>query len=186
MSGIRFPAEYRIATLQRNHGRQAFDCGESRVEQWLKTKALQHQAKHLSVTRVLVDADDAIAAFFTLATGQVDFGDLPPEIVRRLPHRALPVAVLAWLGVDRREQGRGLGRLMLARALRDCHESGQTFAFVAVVLDCINPAAKRFYRQWDFRELPGRPNRLFLGWNQLATMMEAAPGTDSANKPGSG
>src|ERR1700752_3063705 len=27
---------------------------------------------------------------------------------------------------------------------------------------CLNDAAKEFYRQWDFEELPGHPYRLFL------------------------
>ena len=34
----------------------------------------------------------------------------------------LPVAVLAWLGVDERRQGQGLGGLLLAQALCDCYE----------------------------------------------------------------
>jgi len=35
--------------------------------------------------RVLVDEQDHIAGFYTLATGQVDFGDLPPDLVKKLP-----------------------------------------------------------------------------------------------------
>lgn len=141
------------------------------MDDWLKTKALKHQKKHLSVTKVLRDSD-AIVGFFTLATGQVDFGDLPPDLTRKLPRRALPVAVLAWLGVDTNHQGQGLGRLLLAQALRDCHEAGQTFAFVSVILDCINDAAKTFYQQWDFEEVPGHPFRLYLSTKTLSAMMK--------------
>jgi GNAT superfamily N-acetyltransferase len=144
------------------------------VDDWLRTRALQHQEKHLSVTRVLLDGAGAIAGYFTLATGQVDLGDLPPEIARRLPRRRLPVAVLAWLGVCRDRQGGGLGRLLLAQALRDCHEAGRTFAFVAVLIDCVDDRAKAFYRQWDFEELPGHPYRLYLSAGRLAAMMEPA------------
>ena len=122
---------------------------------------------------MLLDADGRIAGFYTVATGQVDFGDLPPHLTKRLPHRGLPIAVLAWLGVDHRAAGRGLGRLLLASALRDCYDAGRTFAFVAVILDCVNDFAKDFYKQWDFRELPGYRNRLFLSWNQLAGMMDS-------------
>ena len=69
------------------------------MDDWLKTKALQNQDKHLSATKVLLDESGAIAGYFTLATGQVDFGDLPTEVAKTLPRRMLPVAVLAWLGV---------------------------------------------------------------------------------------
>jgi hypothetical protein len=42
---------------------------------------------------------------------------------------------------------------------------------VAVIIDCINDDAKRWYQRWDFRELPGQPNRLFIEWGRLESMM---------------
>ena len=173
MNGVRFPAGLRLERLHRRHPRRGFRCGEEKVDNWLTTKALQHQEKHLSVTKVLVDEEGALAGFYTLATGQVEFGDLPAEVVRQLPRRTLPVAVLAWLGVQSGQQGQGLGTLLLAQALRDCWEAGKTFAFVAVVLDCVNDSAKAFYERWDFQELPGRPYRLFVSAKRLDAMMEA-------------
>ena len=177
MNEIVLPSGFRWERLRREHRRREFSCGEPHVDEWLKTKALQHQSKHLSVTKVLLDAAENISGFFTLATGQVSFADLPDEIADRLPKRELPVAVLAWLGVSQQSQGQGLGRLLLAQALRDCHIAGQTFPFVAVILDCLNESAKAFYRRWDFHELPGHPFRLFLSAVQLESLMRA----DSAN-----
>jgi GNAT superfamily N-acetyltransferase len=86
----------------------------------------------------------------------------------------LPIAVLAWLGVSKTYQGRGLGHLLLAQSLRDCYEAGKTFAFVAIILDCINDSAKSFYQHWDFQELPGHPYRLFLSAKQLDEMMKTS------------
>lgn len=120
---------------------------------------------------MLLDATGAVAGYYTLATGQVDFGDLPADVAKKLPRRMLPVAVLAWLGVAADRHGQGLGRLLLAQALRDCHEAGRTFAFIAVILDCIDDTAKAFYRHFDFTELPGHPYRLFLTAAQLDAMM---------------
>src|SRR5262249_54165505 len=157
--------------LARRHPRKAFASGQEQVDDWLRTNALQNQDKHLSVTRVLLDEPGAIAGYYTLATGQVDFGDLPADVAKKLPRRTLPVAVLAWLGVAADRQGQGLGRLLLAQSLRDCYEAGQTFAFVAVILDCINDEAKAFYQRFDFAELPGHPYRLFLSAAQLEAMM---------------
>ena len=172
MSGVQFPGGFRIEPLRREHPRKQFGCGDDEVDDWLRTKALQNQEKQLSVTKVLLDEAGAIAGYYTLATGQVHFGDLPAELAQRLPRRLLPVALLAWLGVSTRYQGQGLGRLILAQALRDCYEAGKTFAFVAVLLDCVNDAAKAFYEQWDFKELPGHPYRLFLSAKRLAAMIE--------------
>lgn len=171
MSGVVFPEGFSLQSLERSHPRSTFDCGHSEVNDWLRTKAFQNQEKRLSATKVLLDQDDGIAGFYTLATGQVDFGDLPSEFARKLPRRALPVAILAWLGVSRAHQGQKLGDLLLAKALRDCHEAGQTFAFVAVILDCVDDRAKAFYQRWDFAELPGSPFRLFLSSQTLSAMM---------------
>jgi GNAT superfamily N-acetyltransferase len=175
--GVRFPEGLRLETLRREHPRRKFRSGQSQVDDWLATKAFQHQQKHLSVTRVLLDGVGGLAGYYTLATGQVDFSELPADVVRRLPRRQLPVAVLAWLGVDQAFQGRGLGGLLLAQALRDCYDAGRTFSFIAVILDCVDDAAKAFYQRYDFQELPGHPYRLFLSTPQLAALMERGHGS---------
>lgn len=171
MKPVVFPDGCHLATLERTHRRKSFSCGETVVNEWLRSRALQHQEKHLSTTKVLHNGEREIAGFYTLATAQVDFGDLPAELARGLPRRALPVAIVAWLGVDQRFQGQGLGDRLLAQALRDCHAAGQTFAFIAVVLDCLHERAKSFYERWDFQELPGHPYRLFLSSETLNVLM---------------
>ncbi|MFO0809994.1 MAG: GNAT family N-acetyltransferase [Gemmataceae bacterium] len=171
MNDPRFPDGWRLERLAKGHPRKAFDCREQAVNDWLTARALQHQDKRLSVTKVLLDGDDAVAGFYTLATGQVDFGDLPAAETKKLPKRFLPVAVLAWLGVSYAHQGQGLGQRLLAQSLRDCHDAGRTFAFVAVVLDCLTDVAKAFYQRFDFEEMPGHPYRLFLSARKLDAVM---------------
>lgn len=170
---VRFPAGFRVEPLRRDHPRSDFSSGQAAVDAWLTKQALQNQEKHLSVTRVLLDADEKLAGYYTLATGQVDFCALPDELVKKLPRRALPVAVLAWLGVVEKHHRRGLGTRLLAQALADCHGAGQTFPFIAVILDCVDEEAKAFYERWDFREVPGRPMRLYLPFALLTKMMSA-------------
>lgn len=171
MSGVPFPPGFRLERLRKSHPRQAFASGQTQVDDWLATKALQNQDKHLSATKLLRDEAEEIAGYYTLATGQVDFGDLPAEAAKKLPRRMLPVAVLAWLGVSADRHGQGLGRLLLAQALGDCYDAGQTFAFVAVILDCVDDRAKAFYQHFDFNPLPGHPYRLFLTADRLEAMM---------------
>ena len=172
MKQIELPPGMRIERLGRQHSRGAFRCGEPRVNDWLATRALQHQEKNLSVTKVLLDAEREIAGYYTLATSQIDFGDLPPDVRKALPRRALPIAVLAWFGISENHQGKGLGTRLFANALRDCWQAGKTFAFVAIIFDCLSDSAKRFYQQWDFAELPGNPQRLYLTPRILDALME--------------
>ncbi len=174
MKSVPFPSGFRLESLAREHRRKDFVSGQRQVDEWLTTKALQNQEKHLSVTKVLLDEHGAIAGYFTLATGQVDFGDLPAEVSKKLPRRMLPVAIIAWLGVAHSRQGQGLGRLLLAQALRDCYDAGKTFAFIAVVLDSIDDASRSFYEHFEFAQLPGRPYRLFLSAKLLEALMSGS------------
>jgi GNAT superfamily N-acetyltransferase len=172
MNDVRFSEGFQLESLRRNHPRKRFRSGDASVDEWLIAKAFQNQEKRLSATKVLIDDAGQIAGYFTLATGQVDFDELPKELTKKLPRRMLPVAILAWLGVAAGRQGLGIGGRLLARALRDCHEASNTFPLIAVVLDCINDAAKSFYLHWEFEELPGNPYRLLLSATHLQAMMD--------------
>jgi ribosomal protein S18 acetylase RimI-like enzyme len=171
MSEIRIPDGFRWEPIERGHPRSAFHCGEAAVDEWLKTKALQHHKKRLSNTTVLVSPDGRIAGFYTIAASQVDFSDLPMEIAKTMPKRSVPVAVLAWMGVDSGFHRQGLGERLVSKALRDCFEAGKTFAMVAVVIDCLNESVKSFYDRWNFREMPGQSLRLYLSAQRLDAMM---------------
>lgn len=175
MSGARgIPPGYHFEILRRDHPRNKFRCGSAKVDQWLAANALQQQEKHLSATKVLLGPAGQIAGYYTLATGQVEAGDLPAEVAKRLPRRRLPIAILAWLGVASTRQRQGLGEVLSARALADCIEAGQTFPFVAVLIDCLDAAAKSFFQRWEFDELPGHPMRLLLSAKRLAAITKPA------------
>ncbi len=174
MTGTRFPVGWRVELLSKSHSRRRFCSGQQLVDGWLRQSALQSQKKRLSTTKVLLDAAGRIVGYYTLATSQIDFSDLPADVARSLPRRRLPVAVLAWLGIDRTYQGQGIGKRLLAVALSDCYDAGQTFAFIAVVLDCVDDAAKAFYRQFDFAQLPGYPMRLYLPFKSLKRMAQGS------------
>ena len=172
MKSVAVPDGFDVEPLARAHAREDFRCGQEAVDRHLRERALQSQAKRLSSTRVLLhSATGVMAGYYTLAMGQVDFGELPPALVKKLPRRELPVAVLAWLGVDLRFQGQGLGERLLAMALRDCWDASRTFPFIAIVLDCLDEDTKRFYRRWDFREIPAHPLRMFLSAAELEAMV---------------
>lgn len=172
MRGVKFPDGWRVETLARSHQRRSFDSGNEQVNVWLRSGALQAQKKKLSVTKVLLNESGTLIGFYTLATGQVDFSDLPADMSRKMPKRKLPVAILGWLGVDQRFQGSGLGLRLLATALRDCHDAGRTFSFVAVILDCVDSETKSFYERFDFQDLPGYPMRLYLSAARLDKMLK--------------
>ncbi|MDY0361442.1 MAG: GNAT family N-acetyltransferase [Desulforegulaceae bacterium] len=173
MKPIQWPNGFTIEQLEKRHKRSVFCSGLDLVDNWLKKKARQAQGKKLSVTRVLLNEHDTIVGFYTLAMGQVNFDELPHEMIRKLPGTLLPIVNLAWLGVEINYQGKGFGERLLAQALADCHHTGQLMPFVAVLLDCATEKAKSFYQRYDFQELPGHPMKLMLPWNLLHSMMDS-------------
>lgn len=171
-----FPEGFRIETLSRTHDRGRFDCGVPEVNQWLASKARQSQEKNLSVTRVLVAPAQIIAGYYTLAYGQLNLDQLPPDIARKLPGHPLPVVVLAWLGVDQAFRGQGFGESLFAHALARCLDAMHAVPYVAVIVDCLNEAAKGFFLRYQFRECPGHPMKLLLPRALLEAMASTPPG----------
>jgi hypothetical protein len=62
VNGVQFPPGLHLERLCREHPRRKFQCGEETVENWLATKAFQHQEKHLSVTKLLLSEDESAVA----------------------------------------------------------------------------------------------------------------------------
>ncbi|MBK0506674.1 GNAT family N-acetyltransferase, partial [Klebsiella pneumoniae] len=78
---------------------------------------------------------------------------------RRLPRYPLvPAVLLGRLAVDRKHQGKGYGRFLLADALGRAVRS--EIASFAVVVDAKDEAARRFYERESFLSFPDQPMKL--------------------------
>ena len=88
---------------------------------------------------------------------------------RSLPRYPLiPAALVGRLAVDRRFQGRGLGKaLVIDAALRSAAAHPACFA---LIVDAIDDHAAEFYRRLGFREFMSKPLALFL---PIATVLQA-------------
>ena len=109
---------------------------------------------------VLVLPEGGIAGYYTLSSTAMKMAELPDNVARRLPHYPLvPATLLGRLAVDRRFQGRGYGRFLLANALLRAVRS--EIASFAVVVDAKDDAARRFYERESFLPLLDEPMELF-------------------------
>ena len=96
--------------------------------------------------------------------------DLPVHLTRNAPrHGGIPAVYLSMVAVDRRYQSQGLGRILLADALKRAAAAADQIGLKAVVLDVIEdggPEAtekrRAFYAAMGFQPLPSRPLRMFL------------------------
>ena len=129
--------------------------------------------KNTSTTRVLAQGDGTIAGYYTLANTALDVSLVPADLFDgETPRHPPPTLTLAWLGVDRRFSGRGLGTRLSAQALADALQAFETVRFVAVIVDALTDANVAFYESHGFGRVPGTTNKLFLPASTLVEITE--------------
>jgi ribosomal protein S18 acetylase RimI-like enzyme len=152
-----------IEPLGPHHDRKAFSCGEPALDIYLQRQASQDVRRRVAQVFVAVgDTPEKIAGYYSLSAARFGKEALPPDLAKRLPHYPVPAAVLGRLAVDRGQQGRGLGELLLLDAIRRVVRASTTIAIYAIVADAKNERAQAFYERYGFCVFAGSPRRLFL------------------------
>lgn len=150
----------RVEPLGPQHDRTAFDSGVEPLNRYFRTQAGQDARKNLAAPFVLVLPDGAIAGYYTLSQTAVNVGEWPVEAVRKLPkYPLIPSTLLGRLAMDRRQQGKGYGRFLLADALFMAVSS--KIASFAVVVDAKDENTRRFDERESFLPFPDQPLKLF-------------------------
>ena len=96
------------------------------------------------------------------------------KLVRGLPAYAVGMVLLARLAVDEREQGKGLGTIILADALRKAVVAGEAAAARLIVIDAVDEDAARFYARHGFVPAPQQPLRLYRRMKDVRASLDAA------------
>jgi GNAT superfamily N-acetyltransferase len=139
-----------------------FDSGVSVLDEWLKQFALSDQRAGASVTYILERGRKAVG-FYTLAPHSIEPEEAAPRLAAGLPRgRPIPVILLARLGLDRSEQGAGLGGDLLRDALARCAAAADEIGGRAVVVHAKDDAAASFYRRYGFQAMPQNPSHLYV------------------------
>lgn len=146
------------------HDRSAFDCGAPSLNDFLRTKAVRHQAQRVSRTFVLTDdaAPERIFGYYSLSNCQIAREKLRTQDVKSLPRHPVPAVLLARLAVNEAHQGRRYGQWLLMDAIKRCALIGYQSGVYALLVDAKNEAAKRFYDRFGFQPIAGRPMTLYL------------------------
>ncbi|MCW5695266.1 MAG: GNAT family N-acetyltransferase [Bauldia sp.] len=159
----------RTELLAAHHNRASFECGIEPLDRYLKVQAGQDARKNIAAPFVLALPGGEVIGYYTLSSTSVTPGELPAEVIRRLPrYPQIPATLLGRLAVDRRYQGRGHGRFLLADALYRAVRS--EIASFAVIVDAKGEEARRFYQRESFIPFPDRPMRLFRPMADLAAL----------------
>ncbi len=153
-----------IELLAAHHERAGFDCGEPALNEFLQRQAGQLGRKGFGKTYVALAADGlAVAGFVTLSAGQVETHCLPAHLkLPRYPVPMLPMLRIGRLAVDRRAQGQGTGRQLMAFALQLALDFSKSVGLYAVVIDAKDDKARAFYQTMGFTSTLDDPLCLYL------------------------
>lgn len=136
------------------HELEGFDCGNEALNRWLPQRALANE--RLGVSRTVVvcaEAGSRVIAYASLAAGAIVLAEVPGALRRNMPD-PLPVVVMGRLAVDRCHQGLGLGRALVADAVRRSLAARRLIGTRLILVHAVDEPAATFYRSLGFRPSP--------------------------------
>ena len=156
--------------LDRQHDRQAFDCGEAALNTYLQRFARQNHdnggakcfiaAERMTPTRVL--------GFYTLSPGSIEYARTPAVVRKGLGRYEVPIYRLGRIAVDLSVQGRGLGGGLLLAAGRRCVAVAAEVGGVALLIDAKSDRAATWYESYGAMRLADAPLTLLLPLKTIA------------------
>lgn len=154
---------------KKKHDRSTFDCDNELLNNYLKKQANQDVQRKLSACFVITEKDfKNIIGYYTLSNHSINLNKFPESIQKRLPrsYNSIPTTLLGRLAVDKNQQGKGLGKILLIDALKRSYETSKELGSFAVVVDPIDKNAEKFYEKYDFMKLPDS-KKMFIAMKTL-------------------
>ncbi|MGC2656967.1 MAG: GNAT family N-acetyltransferase [Bryobacteraceae bacterium] len=158
--------------IGKKHDRDAFDCGEEALNEFLRRYARKSHDLGGAKTFLAIDDGDnkTIIGFYSLSPVSVEYARTPKIVKRGLACHDVPGFRLARLAVDGKLQGQGIGGQLLLAAGRRCLMAAAEVGGVVLVIDAKNEKVAGWYASYGAVALLDAPLTLLL---PLATI-EAA------------
>jgi GNAT superfamily N-acetyltransferase len=162
--------------IGKRHDREAFDCGEPALNEFLARYARKsHEMGGAKTFLAISDADNkTILGYYSLSPASIAYARTP-EIVRRgLARHDVPAFRLARLAVDLKVQGQGLGGQLLLSAGRRCLLASAEVGGVAMLIDAKNARVAAWYVSYGALPLLDAPLSLLLPLSTVQAALKAA------------
>lgn len=146
--------------LADHHNIEDFHSGEDSLDSWLRRRARANQVSGASRTYVAGEGSRVIG-YYALASGMVTVENAPGRFKRNMPN-PIPVVVLGRLAVDRKWQGKGIGRALFRDAAYRVAHAADTIGIRGIIVHAISEEAKNFYLALGFDPSPLEPMTLMV------------------------
>lgn len=155
--------------LSSEHDVNSFDCGDTSLNSWLKTRALKNENSGGSRTYVIC-IENKVIGYYALALGSIEHDRAPSQVKRNMP-APIPVMILGRLGIDKRCQERRLGFFLLQDAILRIYQASKIVGVKAILVHALSERARDFYLQHGFKSSPIDEMLLFLPLNEVETIL---------------
>ena len=137
-----------------------FESGEALVDEWIAKRARYAKERgsavvyvsHVAGTNATIEPP---AGFYTLSSASIMRDSVGGGWLKRNAPTQIPVILIGMLGVDRRFQGQGLGKMLLHDAAIRALAVADSIGAKALVIDPLDDNAAGFYARNGFRKTPG-------------------------------
>ncbi len=140
-------ASWHEEPISKKHDRDAFDCGETGLNEFLRRYA--RKSHDLGGAKTFLAVDDAdnktILGFYSLSPASVEYSRTPEVVKRGLARHDVPGFRLGRLAVAQQVQGQGIGGQLLLAAGRRCLLAAAEVGGVLLVIDAKNEKLAGWY-----------------------------------------
>ncbi len=174
-------ASWHEEPISKKHDRDAFDCGEEALNDFLRRYARKSHDLGGAKTFLAIDDEDnkTILGFYSLSPASVEYARTPDTVKRGLARHDVPGFRLARLAVDRKLQGQGIGGQLLLAAGRRCLMAAAEVGGVVLVIDAKNEKVAGWYASYGAVPLLDAPLALLLPLTTIEAALKKA-GTPEA------
>ena len=105
--------------------------------------------------------------FYYLSSTSIGFDRVDAVLIQQLPRYPLPCVVVGRFAVDQTAQGRGIGKVLLAHALKQVSKVAQIIGVNFVVIHAKDQKAMEFYQRFGFISLTSNPLTLIYPVSEI-------------------
>lgn len=145
---------YRLVSIKEIRSKtvlKKFNCGTEVLNSFLVRYALKNDELGIGRTFIALDDDDQISGYFTLATAQVAYKEIPEDYKVKLPKYPIPALRIARLAVSKDLQGKGIGKWLLAQAFTKIIQVADVTGLYFIIVDA-KETSKSFYEHYGFQK----------------------------------
>ncbi|WP_101776027.1 GNAT family N-acetyltransferase [Pasteurella oralis] len=162
---------FKIVPFDKRFDRENFECSSEELNNYLRKQASQDVKKHVSSCFLVIDSNQKMLGYYTLASMSVPLLNLPEALRKKLPrYPSVPAVLLGRLAVDKQAQGKGLGQALVGNALKKVIRS--EIAAYALIVDAKDEQAVAFYRKLGFIPFLNETRHLFFPLEKVREFIE--------------